>query len=283
MGKVKLAVIVLLVLLSIPLVLLCGTSSALAMETGTAPFRDYKEIPGITDDEIAAITALQETGGPLIYAALASGEAYARDGELYGFTALYCRLLSDMFGVEIQPRIYEWNDILDGLENSSIAFTGEMTATEERRANGYYMTDAIAERSIRYTQLEGRAPITDMAEGETPVFAFLRGAKTAQDVAANVSYEFETVFMDDRTEAYERIATGEIDAFFGEGRLDTTIDGYSGFDVHFFIPVITNPVSMTTKDARYAPMISVMQKALALEDFRQYLSDLYTNPILKAL
>ena len=72
MGKVKLAVIVLLVLLSIPLVLLCGTSSALAMETGTAPFRDYKEIPGITDDEIAAITALQETGGPLIYAALAS-------------------------------------------------------------------------------------------------------------------------------------------------------------------------------------------------------------------
>ena len=69
-------------------------------------FNSFREIPGITDDEIAAVEALKARGTPLIYAASRSTELFEqRDGTLGGYTVLLCDWLSDLFGISFEPRI----------------------------------------------------------------------------------------------------------------------------------------------------------------------------------
>ncbi len=256
----------------IALIPLMGRVRAATPETPPS-FASFRDIPGVTGEEIAAIEALQKSGEPLVYAAIESGEAFERDGEIYGFTAMYCRLMSGLFGLEFQPRIYAWSDILAGLDTGEIAFTGEMTATDERRDGGYYMTGAIAERSIKYTQRIDGEPLSEIAREREPRFAFLSNALTAGDVAFHAPYAFETVFVDDSADVYALLKEGKVDAFFDEGGMEAFDDG--DFVVRYFFPLITSPVSMTTKTAELAPIISVVQKGLQDEGFRKYLKELY--------
>ncbi len=235
-----------------------------------AAFTSFRDIPGVTAEEIAAIEALQSKGEPFVYAALETGEAFEHDGHIYGFAAEYCSLMTELFNIEFQPQIYEWDEILLGLETGDIDFTGELKATDERRDAGYFMTGPIATRSIIYTQRAGDAPLTDIASLQTPRFAFLRDALTAGDVASHLSCEFETVFVDDAIDAYVLLESGEIDAFFNEGGSDKDMVSYSDFVVRYFFPVISSPVSMTTQNTTLAPIISVVQKALQHEGFRQH-------------
>ncbi len=248
-------------------------SAAAAPETEAAVFATFRDIPGVTEEEIAAVEALAASGEPLVYAALPSGEAFELDGELQGFAALYCRLMTELFGIEFRLELKEWHEIKDGLNSGAVAFTGEMTATDERRAAGYLMTEAIAERSIKYTQRAGDMTLSEISELRKPRFAFLRDAKTAGDVAARADYEFESVFLDDVEDAYKMLADGRIDAFLGEN--SRVITGYGDLVIRDFFPVINNPVSMTTKRAELAPIISIIDKALRVESFRQQLGELY--------
>ncbi len=81
-----------------------------------AAFTSFRDIPGVTAEEIAAIEALQSKGEPFVYAALETGEAFEHDGHIYGFAAEYCSLMTELFNIEFQPQIYEWDEILLGLE-----------------------------------------------------------------------------------------------------------------------------------------------------------------------
>ena len=247
-----------------------------AAAPGSEPtFASFRDIPGVTEDEITAIEELQARGKPLVYAALPSGEAFERDGEVQGFAALYCRLMSDLFGVEFKPELREWDDILTGLESGIIDFTGEMTETDERRASGYYMTGAIAERAIKYTTRADAPPPAELAAQRRPRFVFLSGAITADVVAAHTKYGFETLFADTGANALRMIAEGRADAFFDEGSFKTAFDLESGLVMRDFFPLIVNTVSMTTKKPELAPVVSVLQKALTDERFRRHIDELY--------
>ncbi len=120
-------------------------------DAGAREFASFRDIPGVTGEEIAAIEALRIGGEPFVYAMVSSSEAFQHDGFVHGFAALYCRFLTGLFGIEFRPELRDWDEILEGLDTGEIDFTGEMTATSERRASGYFMTDAIANRSIKYT------------------------------------------------------------------------------------------------------------------------------------
>ena len=126
-----------------------GNGSIAATPHQEPPFASFREVPGVTQEEIAALEKLQARGGALVYGAVPSGEAFELDGEINGFTALYCRLMTEMFGIEFRLELKDWNEIHEGLNTGTVAFTGEMTASGERRAAGYLMTEAIAQRSIK--------------------------------------------------------------------------------------------------------------------------------------
>ena len=97
-------------------------------------YASFREVPGVTQEEIQAIEALQREFDFFVYGMPLSTEAFINEaGELRGFTALYCEWLTELFGIRFVPRLYEWLDLLEGLETTEISFSGELTSTPERQ------------------------------------------------------------------------------------------------------------------------------------------------------
>jgi hypothetical protein len=73
------------------------TSGAEAFEA--ASIRSYRDIPGVTDEEIAAIETLKSVQTHFSYGNIESSEIYRTDEDtLNGFTVLLCAHLTELFG-----------------------------------------------------------------------------------------------------------------------------------------------------------------------------------------
>jgi len=236
-------------------------------------YASYKHIPGVTDEEIKAIENLQKQKQFFIYGANTAPESFFNEyGEIKGFTKYVCEWLSELIGIPFIPKIYEWDELFNGLESGEINFTGELTPTDERRKN-YYMTDPIAERSIVYTHITGSMPLQDIEKQRTPRYVFLRGASTIDDVTSQTKKKFITIPVDTYEDAYKLLKTGEADAFFSEG-LDAYFDIYPDVSTDEIFPIIYSPVSLATANKELSVIISVVQKAL-INGGIMYLTKLY--------
>jgi PAS domain S-box-containing protein len=265
----------------------CGKKASLPVES-LSSLVSFRDIPGVTAEEIASIEALQQAAKrqqnyAFIYGTTANSESYiGDDGEVSGFTALFCEWMTDLFDIRFRPVIYRWGDLVNGLETGEIDFTGELTPTEERR-NTHFMTNAIAERTIRYFRIQDSLPFEDIARLHPLRYAFLTGTTTWRAVIASFSnLDYETVFVDDSFLVYDMLKSGEVDAFFNEGPGEYIFDVYGDVVSHSFVPLIFEPVSLATRNAALAPVISVMQKAI-VSGGRPYLSQLYNRGYLDYL
>jgi len=237
------------------------------------PYTSFRKIPGITHEEIALIEALQKQKSSLIYGAYTSTESFYNDyNEIRGFTALFCDWLTQLFDIPFYPKIYYWSDLIVGLESGEIDFTGDLTESEERRKY-YFMTDAIAEREIKYFKMTESENLQDIIKTRLPRYAFLNGSTNINDVSKNIEENFEVVTVDNTEIAYIKLKNGEIDAFFCDG-VEAFFDMYPDVITHSVFPVLYGPVSLTTKKEELAPIISVMQKALNNKAI-YYLTEIY--------
>ena len=235
----------------------------------------FRDIPGVTEEEIEAIETLRKETDVFIYGMIMTAEAfYNEHGEVGGFSAFMCEWLTKLFDIPFKPVIYKWDELLTGLASGEIDFSGELTATEIRRKT-YYMTDPIAERSIVYLQMSGSIPIQEIIKSRRPKYAFLKGSSTVNDVSSHAEEEFETFLVDNCNMAYNMLKNGEIDAFFGEG-IEAYFDIYPDVVTKDIFPIIYGPVSLTTQKPELAPIISIVQKALENEGIR-YLTELYNR------
>jgi signal transduction histidine kinase/DNA-binding response OmpR family regulator/ABC-type amino acid transport substrate-binding protein len=223
-------------------------------------YTDYRDIPGITEGEIKAVQALKEQYGSFVYGMVLSTETfYNEQGELRGYSVLLCNWLSQLFGIPFTPVIYEWDELIKGLEDSTIDFTGELTATAERRKT-YFMTDVIAERSVKFMRIAGSEPLSRI-EAERPLrYGFLEGVITSDLVMPHVEKNTEAVFIGNYETAYKMLKNGEIDAFFDEGTAEAAFDIYGDVTAEEFFPLIH--VLFTTKNRSLQPVVSIVQKAL---------------------
>jgi len=237
-------------------------------------FKSFRDIPGITDAEIKAIETLQENTKYFSYGMIMTNETFFnQDGEVGGFSALLCGWLTELFGIFFVPEIITWNELRSKLSSGEIDFTGELTATDERRRY-LFMTDAIAERSIKYMRITGSVPLNVLSLARPLRYAFLEGSTTIDDISGNFRREvFETILVSNTAEAYEMLKNGEADAFFGEG-VEASFDIYSDVDAFNVFPVIHCPVSLAAQKQELAPVISVVQKALE-NGANRYLTELY--------
>jgi len=240
-------------------------------------YASYRDIPNITEEEIKAIEALKERqNSPFIYGALSSTEAFSnKNGEIQGFAELFCDWMTKQFGIQFKPQLYEWNDLLNGLESGKIDFTGELTATAERRKT-YFMTDGIAQRLTGSFRIFGSQPLSFIASSRKLRYGFLYGTTTIDDVTAQLGNAFEAFFVDDYESAYAMLKNGNIDAFIDENTAEAAFEIYGDVDVEDFFPLIYGPVSLTTQKAENKPIISVMQKFLEHGGVR-YLTELYNS------
>jgi diguanylate cyclase (GGDEF)-like protein len=225
-------------------------------------YESFVDIPGVTFFEIKAVEALRGKNVSFVYGSLLGTETfYGQHNEIKGYTALFCKHLSNLFGIEFKPAIYDWSDLIAGLANESIDFTGELTANDERRKT-YYMTDAISERSVKYFYLKDAAPFSQIAASRPLRFGFLNGAVTLGMVSMLSQEKFEPFIVADHIEAYKALKSGEIDAFLDESNVEAIFDVYEDIVSEEILPLIYSTVSLATRKQELAPIISIVQKML---------------------
>jgi ABC-type amino acid transport substrate-binding protein len=247
-------------------------------EPGAVRYASFRDIPGVTEEEIAEIEAFIERGVTFTLGMHPTTEIFEAGGEIRGYAALLCEYLTGLFCIPFEPMIVEWGELLAGLESREIDFTATLTPTEERKNAEipYFMTGAIAGHTVKYFRIAGSRPFREI-EAQRPLrYAFLDGAVTFGDVASHIDYVFEPFFVNGYTDAYNMLKNGDIDAFFDENPAEAEFDIYGDVVSYDFFPLIYSPVSLTTQKPELEPVIKVVQKALESGVVR-YLTELYNH------
>jgi PAS domain S-box-containing protein len=221
----------------------------------------YRDIPGVTAEEIAAIEALKTGGRSFSYGALFSTEAYlSSDGLLTGYTPAFCDLLSQLFDIQFVPELLEWNTLKSMLDNRTLDFTGDLVLTAERRQI-YFMTHPVAQRSLTVFTYGDSIKIDTEFDLNGLRIGFLEGSVTAGLVLDNYpSLKFEIVGVPNTLEAVRDLEAGIIDAFVIESIEKIVIQGYPQLHSADVLPFTYNPVSMATANPDLKPLISVVGK-----------------------
>jgi signal transduction histidine kinase len=230
---------------------------------------------------MAAIENLQKQRESFVYGMLTSTEAfYADDGTVDGFAALFCAWMSELFAIPFEPALYEWSDLVTGLENGAIDFTGELTMTPERinpadpAITPLIMTDAIAERALIIIRAADSPPLFDISAARPLRYAFLEGTSTIAAVANAAQKPYEALYVNSYEAAYELLKSGAIDGYIGENTDEAGFSEHGDIVVEEFFPIIYSPVSLSTKNTELKPIIAVMQKALE-NGAARHLTELY--------
>jgi PAS domain S-box-containing protein len=269
--------------LLIPFILLSVLFSACEKIESKQPGVDFqyisfREIPGVTDEEIKAIEALQKNSASFTIGMPLSTEAFeGENGEIRGYTALLCKWLTNLFGISFQPRLYKWLDMLDGLEKKEIAFTAELTATPER-LEVFYMTSDIASRPLIQYRLADSRPFSEIAR-DRPIrcgFIVSRPVMLRTVISTMESGTYEVVLLDDASLVYDALKSGEIDAFYYSDTVEANFVRYNDVVDSNFQPLLYRPASLATQDQSLLPVISVVEKALEYGALR-YLVELYNT------
>ncbi|MCL2636795.1 MAG: transporter substrate-binding domain-containing protein [Oscillospiraceae bacterium] len=240
-------------------------------------YTSYKDIPGLSANDINELEELLSRKSSFTYAMLESTETfYDENGEIAGYTVLVCDWLSELFGVEFVPAILPWEELISGLETEQIDFSGTLTATEARLEQGYFMTSPIAMRWVEYFRIADSEPLTEIeiATPRLPRYALLANTASAQNVLNHALYEFEPVWVTEYVAAYELLKSGEVDAMLAESSAEAVFDAFGDIVTENYFPLIYSPVSLSTRNAELAPIINAVQRALENSGL-SHLSDLY--------
>ena len=238
-------------------------------------FTSYKYIPGVTEEEIRMIEALREQNEYFLYGMPLSTETFINEnGEIRGFTALFCEWLSDLFGIPFLPVIDDWLVILKDLQTGDLSFTGELTPTEARMEI-YSMTSPIAMRPLKVFRLSGSETYPEITSGRSLRCGFIKGTATINAVSSELEPgTFEVIELDDFSFVYDALKNGMIDAFYYSGAAEVNFIEYDDMSVSEFFPLIFLPVSLATQNPALEPIISVVEKAMQ-NNGAKYLIELY--------
>jgi signal transduction histidine kinase/CheY-like chemotaxis protein/ABC-type amino acid transport substrate-binding protein len=243
-------------------------------QTQTLAFTSYRDIPGVTNDEIAAIEALKEKTPSFVYGMLFSTETFTgENGEIGGFTALFCEWLSQLFGIPFKPAIYDWGSLVEGIKTGKIDFTGEKAAND-KWPDIYYITDAIAERPIKTFRLMGSKSIMEIIGSRPLRCCFINGIPAINDVTSRFNGNYEIILVNSYKDSYEALKSGKADACFFESPIEAVFEIYDDIIVEDFFPLVFSSVSLAAKNPALASVITVVQKALHNDSFN-YISSLY--------
>jgi PAS domain S-box-containing protein len=227
-----------------------------------APFASFRDVPGVTAQEIAAIEALKKQRTSFTFGAVSSTAEtlIGEDGKVTGFTGLFCDWLSSFFGISFVPAEYSFDSVFEGLRTHQIDFTTSLTPTEERR-NNYFMTDSIAERVMKYFRLADSPPLWEIARLHLPSYAVMENSVVADKVRAVFAPDtYGIVFINNNDQAYGLLKSGAVDAFIGQSHAESVFDPYGDVVASDFYPLTFQPVALSTQDPVLEPVISVVQK-----------------------
>ncbi len=243
------------------LLVFAASARSEAGTSGNVPvLHDFRDIPGITAEEIAAVEKLRKQHASLTYGMLRTTETFVRgDGSIGGYSALFCRWMSELFGIAFVPRIYDWDELIAGFDRGEIDFTGELTSTPERREK-YAMTDTFAERAIKAFRREGGESLSEIAKHRKPRYAFLRGTTTIDAILRSSEFSIEPVLVENEQEGMAKLWEGSVDAVLAEEHGEALLPDYIVGENIF--PAVYSPISFSTARKELAPIVQVFDKYL---------------------
>ena len=237
--------------------------------------KSYRDLPGITEAEIAAIEELKSRRDYFSYGCDMNAEAFTlSNGSKAGFTALFCDFLTEFFDIPFVMDFYSWDEMMLDFEDLKLDFTGELTPTPERMQT-YFMSHPIAERTLAVFYNNERVEIASEQDLNSLIIGFYEGTITRQYVSNFYpGLQFETVEFANADEAAEMLKNGEMDAFISEAVETLYYSQYPFITCMDAFPLVYTPVSMTTANTELSPLISAMNRYLELGG-ASYLFDLY--------
>jgi len=238
--------------------------------------KNYTQIPGVTSAEKNAIEELKSLRKSFSFGSVPSTEAFIPDNGGYaGFSALFCELLSGLFGIPFIQELHPWDELKNQLDSEEIDFTGELTPTPERKKT-YFMTHPIAERSLGvFTSEFSVKKIEKESDLEDLRIGFYKDTITADSIRiAYPSLNFESLYFLNTQEAADALIDGVIDVFIID-----TVDSYAFENFGFIrakeiLPMVYISISMATRKSELEPVISVVSKYLEAGGIDKF-SDLY--------
>ncbi|MCL1914189.1 MAG: transporter substrate-binding domain-containing protein [Eubacteriaceae bacterium] len=240
-------------------------------------YTSYQDIPGVTQEEIDAITALQKQDRTFYYGMPLSTEAFIMgNGKIGGFASYFCEWLSNMFDLNIVPINCELEMLIGRLADGSVDFAGSLVATDERRQM-YYMTDGIAQRSLRFFKLAHSQSLSEAWATRTIRIAVQKDSASGEQALAFLAEEgIQPIQLSSNYDAIKMLLSGEIDAFVHSNTTEAVFESYSEIVIEDFYPLTFTPVSLAAQRSELAAVISVVQKALDNDPSSQ-LSKMYSR------
>ena len=219
------------------------------------PIENFREIPGITQEEIAEIEAIIASRDSFSFAMTLSTDCfYTDDGKLQGFAVLVCERLSNLFGVPFQLTIMEWDQLLTEMEAKKCDFTADFSTQWQNRVS-YFLTDAIAERRMSLYL----GPDTDIEDDQNLKYGYLNRSDQRMEILAYFGSE-NTFKVDNITQANKMLREGELDAFVCEETAEAALSDYSSVEV--IEGISYSRVSVATCNSELAVLITAVQKYL---------------------
>jgi signal transduction histidine kinase/response regulator of citrate/malate metabolism/ABC-type amino acid transport substrate-binding protein len=245
-------------------------------EAARAVYNSYRDIPGVTREEIVAIETLRFRDKPFVYGTITSKESFLpEDGDIKGYTALFCDWLTELFAIPFEPRICDWDEMNAGLESLEIDFTDEIPHEPEYRKI-YYMTDPIADRIMKRISIRGAGTNAAARENRAPRYGFLENSPAQDLVLSWLNGPFDILSAKNYVDAYEMLSAGDIDVFFENEAVEAVFEFYDDVVMTNFYPVIHVPVSLSTRNPELRPIISVVEKYIE-SGGTHYLTGLYNR------
>ena len=226
--------------------------------------RSYRDIPGVTAEEIAAMEALKNSRERFAYGSIEGMEIFTLpDGKHAGFTTRFCDLLTNLFGIEFSIELHDWDALKSGIDNNLIDFTGELTATPDRMKQ-YFMTYPIAERSMRIFQLAGSAELLAEKDLNGLRVGFLVDTINTQNIMMHYpDLTFSAVTVENLNTAVKMLESGTIDVFISDGIDHPLFNEYDFIKSKEFFPLIYTRVSMSTANPDLKPVIDIVNKYIS--------------------
>ena len=243
--------------------------------------KSYREIPGVSADDIAAIEELKKERDSLVYGMTLSSEGFINElGEVDGFTAFLCEWLTNLFGIKFDLSILSWNELNNKISSGEVDFS-TYSRPIEGDEDHFYMTDPISKRQYMIVQLASSRGIDYIIHDRKPRYAFIINAPTEASIAAaSLPDSYIPVFVDNYDEAYRALVRGDADALITTRIAEANLVTYENIKTEDFYPITFTPVSMATNDSSLEVIITVINKALR-NDAITHLNNLHKEGLNK--
>ena len=232
-------------------------------EAGEMPSRyaSYREIPGVTEDEINIIEYIKNEREFLEFVETYSTNAFLTEGGgVGGFYVLMCERFSELFGIPFRLTIREQGEILPRLDAGESDFTCALP--DAHRPEGRYsMVNTGIERFIHTFRINNPSsqPLSMIAQDRLLRYAFIKNSPIIHDLI-RITAPFERIFVSDYAEALMKLQTGAIDAFCDYDTAAPALEAPQGIISSEYLPLMRSPIFIATANHDLRPFTSVLEK-----------------------